>query len=103
MIKKPHRPIFRAALLLRNFQPLADCLFAHWLMRAESDHDVERRSTSTDLSEQAFEEHAQGTCSRSVRDDQKYFFPAIFRSRASFPYDLEHLLVVEVRARRTAQ
>src|SRR5580704_637485 len=69
MIKKLHRSLFRAALLHRNFQSLADRLFAHWLMRTESDHDVERRSAGTDLSKQALEEYAQRTCSRSVRDD----------------------------------
>src|SRR6202011_3409164 len=78
VIKKAHRPVFCAAFLHRNFQAVANSLLTHWLMRAERNHDVERRRAGTDLSEYAFKEHSQRTRSRAIGDDQEHFFPAIF-------------------------
>src|ERR1700736_3249657 len=66
VIKQPDRAVFSLTLLNGNFQSMTDRLFAHRLMRAECNHNIECGRARSDLLKNAFEKHSQGTSSGRV-------------------------------------
>ena len=92
MIEEAHAAIGFAALRLGNFEPLANGGFAHGLMRAQRDEDVEGFGHLGDLSEQRLKQQSDRRGPRAVRNNQQNLFvPVLFR-RAGLADQIGYLL-----------
>src|SRR5262249_13913163 len=71
------------ALDRRDFQPMANCRFAHRLVSSQSDENIKRLCYLSDLAMQCLKEHAHRRRSRRVRHNEKDALIAIIFGRTS--------------------
>ena len=69
VIEKLHRSVLAGALVVRDLQPLLNRRLAHGLMRAQRDHDIERRRDTPDLLVDRLKHRPHRRRARGIGDD----------------------------------